>query len=195
MLFSFFVFEWKYPFWANLVQKVKVISWIWNLVARLIRICRIQWYCSLFFVFQWKYPFWTNFVQKIKIVTWSWKLVPTLIRICRIQWWCSFFFCFWWEILFSGKFSPKSQNYQSKLKFGACTNSNMLNSIVMFTFFVYDWKYPFWGNLVQKIKIISLRWNWFYGHRHFFCFSLEIPFLGKFGPKSQTYMFKLTFGT
>ena len=139
---------------------------------------------------------------------------------------------------FFGKFGPKSQNYQLKLKFvtetnsnmqnsmmlfsflvfewkhsfwanlvqkvqliilsqnfGACTSSNMLNSIGMFTFFVYDWKYLFWENLVQKIKIISLSWNLFNGHRHFFCFSLEIPFLGKFGPKSPTYMFKLKFGT
>ena len=44
----FFVFDRKYPFLANLVQKVKIISWSSNLVARLIQICRIQWCCSLF---------------------------------------------------------------------------------------------------------------------------------------------------
>ena len=115
MLFTFFVFEWKYPFWANLVQKVKIISWSWNLVARLIWICRIQWSCS--------------------------------------------FFCFWLEMPFLGKFGPKNQNCHFKLKFGTYSNSNMQNSMVMFILSVFDWKYPFWANLVQKVKIISLSWN------------------------------------
>ena len=151
----------------------------------------VMFICS---VFDQKYSFLANLVQKVKIIRWSWNLLPRLIWVCRIQWCCSLF-CFLIEIHFLGKFGSKSKNYQLKLKFGSCTNSNMLNSIVMFTFFVYDWKYVFWRNLVQKIKIISLSWNSFNGHRHFFCFSLEIPFLGKFGPKSQTYMFKLKFGT
>ena len=50
---------------------------------------------------------------------------------------------------------PKYQNCQFKLKFGTYANSNMQNSTVMFTFSVFDWKYPFWANLVQKIKIVS----------------------------------------
>ena len=115
ILFTFFVFEWKYPFWANLVQKVKIISWSWNLVARLIRICRIQWCCSLF--------------------------------------------CFWVEIPFLGKFGPKNQNCHFKLKIGTYTNSNMQNSMILFTFFVLERKYPFWANLFQKIKIVTLSWN------------------------------------
>ena len=32
----------------------------------------------------------------------------------------------------------------------------MQNSIVMFTFSVFDQKYPFEENLVQKVKMISL---------------------------------------
>ena len=110
-----------------------------------------------FFVFQWKYPFWANLVQKIKIVTLSWKLASSLIRICRIQWWCSFF-SFWLKIPFLGKFGPKNQNYQLKLKFGTWANSNMQNSMMLFIYFVFDWKYHFLANLVQKIKIIS--WSW-----------------------------------
>ena len=42
------------------------------------------------------------------------------------------------------------------LKFGTYTNSNMQNSMVMFTFSAFDWKYPFWANLVQNVKIVSL---------------------------------------
>ena len=44
-----------------------------------------------------------------------------------------------------------------KLKFGTQINSNMQNSLVMFTFSVFDWKYLFCANLVKKMKIVSLR--------------------------------------
>ena len=41
-------FKWKYIFWVNLVQKLKTISLSYNLVPRLIQICRIPWRCSFF---------------------------------------------------------------------------------------------------------------------------------------------------
>ena len=70
---------------------------------------------------------------------------------------------------------------------------------------VFDWKYPFWVHLVQKLKFISLSWNlvleliricripWYV---HFFSFWPEIPFLGKFDPKNhQNCHFEVKFGT
>ena len=56
-----------------------------------------------------------------------------------------------------GKFSPKTQNCQFKLKFGIKTNSYMQNSMMIFAFSVFDHKYPSWANLVQKFKIICLK--------------------------------------
>ena len=53
-----------------------------------------------------------------------------------------------------GKFGPKNQNCQFKLKFGNKTNSNMQNSMMMFTFSVFNHNYPSWVNLVQKFKIV-----------------------------------------
>ena len=39
------VFHWKYLFWVNLVQKLKIISLNWNFVPRPIQICKIPlWY-------------------------------------------------------------------------------------------------------------------------------------------------------
>ena len=35
----------------------------------------------------------------------------------------------------------------------------MQNSMVMFTFSVFDWNCPSWVNLVQKIKVVNLSWN------------------------------------
>ena len=42
------IFDWKYLFWVNLVQKLKIISLTWKFVTRIIQICRIPWWCSLF---------------------------------------------------------------------------------------------------------------------------------------------------
>ena len=91
VMFTFLVFDCEYTFWANLVQKVKIINLRGNLVPTLIGICRIQWWSSLFFVFDQTCPFWANLIQNVKIISLSRNLVPTLFRICRIQWWCTLF--------------------------------------------------------------------------------------------------------
>ena len=81
----------RHPFWANLVQEIKIVSLRWNMVPRLIQICRIQWRCSFFSVLYWNHPYWENLVPKIKIISLRWNLVLRLIRLCRTQWCCSLF--------------------------------------------------------------------------------------------------------
>ena len=90
VIFTFSVFDRKYLFWANLVQKIKFVNLTWNLVLRLIQICRIQLGCSLF-PFSMGNTFFGQLVQKIKIVNLTWNLVPRLIQIYRSQWRCSLF--------------------------------------------------------------------------------------------------------
>ena len=53
LMFIFAVFDWKYPLWENYVQIIKIASLSWNSVSRLIRICRIQWWC-------WPFQFYTG---------------------------------------------------------------------------------------------------------------------------------------
>ena len=60
---------------------------------------------------------------------------------------------------FATLFDQKYQNFLFKMKLGILTSSNILNSMVMFTFSVLDWRHPFGANLVQKNKIVFLRWN------------------------------------
>ena len=98
-----------------------------------------------------KYPFWTNLVQNIKIVSLSWTLVPRLIRIRRIQWWC-LIFPFLTGNIFLDKLGLKNQNYQFKLKFGTYTNSNMQNSMVIFTFVCFWPEFSFLGKFGLKNK-------------------------------------------
>ena len=52
-IFSLYLFFQKYLSWINLVQNIKIVSLSLNLVSKLMRICRIQWWCSLFL-------FWTR---------------------------------------------------------------------------------------------------------------------------------------
>ena len=66
------------------------------------------------------------------------------------------FSCFPREIPFLGKFGPKNQNCQFKLKYNTQTNSDIQNSVVPFSFSIFDWKYLFWTKLVQKVKIVNL---------------------------------------
>ena len=56
-----------------------------------------------------------------------------------------------WKHLFSCKLGPKYQNCQFQLKFGTQAKSNMQNSVVICTFSVFDWKYPFWVNFAKKM--------------------------------------------
>ena len=43
-----------------------------------------------------------------------------------------------------------AQKCNSTQKYGTLPDSNMHNSMMLFAFFVFDQKYPFWVNLVQK---------------------------------------------
>ena len=68
------------------------------------------------------------------------------------------------------------------------------------TYSIFDWRNLFWVNLVQKLKIIHLSWNfvprliqigripWWY---LLFLFSTGNVFLGKFDPKIQNCQFEL----
>ena len=51
-----------------------------------------------------------------------------------------------WKYPFLGKFGQKNQHTLFKLKFGCLTNLNMQNSMMMFTFSVFDQGYHFWVN-------------------------------------------------
>ena len=69
------------------------------------------------------------------------------------------FFCFKPEKILLSKSGQQNQNCQFKLKFGTKTNLNMSNSMMMMlTFSLFDHKYPFWANTVQKFKIACSKW-------------------------------------
>ena len=87
------VLDGKHPFWARLIQKMKIVSFSLNLIHSLTQIWRVQCWCSLFIFFN-DTPFYGKLVSKNQnCVCWSWNLEPRLIWLCNVQWWCSFF-CF-----------------------------------------------------------------------------------------------------
>ena len=68
--------------------------------------------------------------------------------------------------------------------------------MMLFTFYFFDRKYSFWQNLVQKKKKncqfkVKLDTQTIPNMQN----SMEVPFLGKFGPKCQNYQFNLKLGT
>ena len=53
---------------------------------------------------------------------------------------------------FLGKFCPKSQSCQFKVKFDTQTNTNMQNAVAEFAFSVLDREYHFRENWVPRVK-------------------------------------------
>ena len=154
----------------------------------------------------------------MRYFTWKLELIPNILWVIVDYFeYTEFngdvhFFCFKPETAFLGKFGSKNQNGQFELKFGAYTNSNMQNSMVVYTLSVLDLKKPFWANLVQpfwansvqKTKMISFSWNfvprlirvcrvqWWCSLS---CFKPETIFLCQFGSTNQNCQFKLKSGT
>ena len=148
--FEFSVLDRKYPFWANLAQKIKIVSLSWNLVFRPIRICRIHWRCSLcLFLIRNTLFRYRNCQFELKFGTFINLNMQNSMMVLT-------FSIFDRKYLFWGKFGPKNQNCQFELKFGSKANSNMRNSMAVLAFSGFNQKYLFWANLVQEIDIFSL---------------------------------------
>ena len=151
--------------------------------------------------FRREYPFWPNLVQKIKVVSLSWNLVLRIISICRIQWWCGDFLLSA-EISFLNKFDPILQNCLVKVKFSNCTHSNMQKSMVMLTFSLFGWKYPFCkiGPQNQNCQF-KLKWGTYTNLNMqnsmvgFFLVLTRNILFGQNWSKNQIYQFKLKYGT
>ena len=144
--------DWKYPFWANLVQKMKIVRLSWNLVPRLIWICRIQSHVEFTFsVFGWECSFEVDFILEAEV----WQLVISNMQNSCRSLFSNFdeIYSFW-------------VNLVQKIK-RVSVNCNLVYRLI-WMWRIYrvcsfcsdlDWKYPFWANLVQKMKIVRLSWN------------------------------------
>ena len=67
---KFSVLDQKHAFWANLTQKIQIVSLSWNLVPRPIQICGVQRWCSLFLFSTRNTFFMVKLVQKTKYSIW-----------------------------------------------------------------------------------------------------------------------------
>ena len=85
---AIFCFRLEIPFLGKFGPKIKTFSLNWNLVPRLMQICRIQWW-FWFFPFSTMNTFFSKSGPKIQNCL-KRNLVPELIQICRIQWFLRF---------------------------------------------------------------------------------------------------------
>ena len=79
--YLFIYLDWKYPFLANLNQKIKIVNLSWNLVPRLIWICIIQWCCSFFLFLTGNTLLWKIFPLKLKFGTKNFKYTEFISRL------------------------------------------------------------------------------------------------------------------
>ena len=148
-MFNFSVFEQKYLFSENLVQKIKIYNEIWYLESFEYAKFNIDVHSFCFLL---EIPFLGKFGQKhqnyqlkLNLFTQTNSKMQNLIVVFT-------FSVFDQKQPFLGKFSPKNHICQFQLKFGIQTNSNMNNSMVMFIFCVFDRKCLFLGKVFQKIS-------------------------------------------
>ena len=135
VIFTLFVSDTKYPFWANLFPKFKITGSKWILVPN--SNMQSSMVILISYVFDQKYPFWANLVQKIKIISLSLYLALRLIQISRIQLWSSRFL-FSKRNIFFGQIWSK--NWKLFFYREIWTNSNMQNSMAMYSFSILDQK-------------------------------------------------------
>ena len=65
----------KYLFLINLVQKIKIVNLSWNLVPRLIRLCRTQWWYLLFLFLTGNIFYWQIWFRKWNLSNFSHNLL------------------------------------------------------------------------------------------------------------------------
>ena len=81
--------------------------------------------------------FWAYLVRKFKFVCSGKNLLPRLFEYAKFNdgVLC---ICFRLETPFLGKFGPKKENCKFRLRFDTQCNSNMKNSMVMLTLFIFQ---------------------------------------------------------
>ena len=121
------------PFLSKFGPKNQNVCIGW-MVPSLLQICWIWWWCSLF-----------CFEQEISFLRAKLSPKKSKLAVQAEIWYVDYFkhaesdcvvhfVCFRLEILILCKFGPKIQNCFLRLKFGTKTNSNALNSTVLFVF-------------------------------------------------------------
>ena len=147
-----------------------------------------------FWPFPWKVSTFPTVLQNFKGI-WNWNLnrnlIMTLLIILTL-------------LMFKIMRSLRSSKYlKTSVELTFTTQkSNACSPCTAYS--VFNWNYLFWVILVQKLKIISLSWNfvsrliqicripW---RCSLFLFSTGKTFLGKFGPKNKNCQFVLKFRT
>ena len=149
----------------------KTVSLSWNLVPRLIRICRVHWWCSLF-QFLTRDTLLGKFGPKSQNGQVKLKFVSRLSRICRIRWWCSLFVFLIVNTLFT-------QIWSKVIKFSIQAEIWYLHKLENAKYLLcFRLDIRFWLNLLQKIKIWYLdqfECAYFNGDVHFFRFWQKYP--------------------
>ena len=150
--FTFSDLDCRYPFSANLVQKIKIVRLSWHSLPRQIQTYWIRRWCKVVLLWTGNTHFrqiWSknqNFLFKMKFDAKNNSNVLNLMAM--------FVFTVLGQKPFFLPICSKNQNCLFKIKLGVYTNLNVLNPMVMFICPVLDWKYNlFWQIWSRKSKL------------------------------------------
>ena len=150
--FTFSDLDCRYPFSANLVQKIKIVCLSWHSLPRQIQTYWIRRWCKVVLFWTGNTHFrqiWSknqNFLFKMKFDAKNNSNVLNLMAM--------FVFTVLGQKPFFLQICSKNQNCLFKIKLGVYTNLNVLNPMVMFICPVLDWKYNlFWQIWSRKSKL------------------------------------------
>ena len=119
------------------------------------------------------------------LVNLSWNLVPKNIQISKIHFCFFHFYRFLPEITFLTNLFQKAEILY--LSQNLVPKRIRILTMMMFTFFVLDWKNPFWSILGSKIQNCLFKVKFGTETNSNMRFWPEITFLGKFKPKNEFY--------
>ena len=141
------VFDRNYSFLTNLFQKVNIVSLSWNLMLRLIRICRVQWW-SLHFVYLTEHNRFGPVFAKLFAQSKIWYLDYFESEEISGD---SHFFCFCLEVCLFGKVQILNLDWFEYVEFSfICKTVSQFFEISIFS-------QDIWGNVqyVPEINLIS----------------------------------------
>ena len=152
MVTSTLILEWKYTFWANLVQKIESDSLTWNVVPTIICMCRnvyvhfLGFWSNIPFFGVNMVPKFNFFLFKVKFGTWTNRNIQNWMELIT-------FFDLVWVLPVSGKFGKKLKIVN--LSWSLVLRPFRIWRVCWWSFFYFWPEISLFGNFVSKISVVS----------------------------------------
>ena len=139
------------------MKKIKILCLYLRLVLKLISICRNWGQCSFVKLCMVDALFWKPWLKNLNCLS-EMKLGDKAYSD-MLNSEVMFIRCLELDVPFLGQFTAKSQKCLLKMKVRDLDYLDYAELCSMRTFPILNWKYLFWGNLVEETKTVCQRWD------------------------------------